>query len=115
MSKTISMTGNPPDIDGTIADGAESLKQRIHQAFKFRLGEWFMRTDQGIDYDVIFSHQVNFDQVSQVLISVIVEEGKDEVLSVDNVLYEHDNNTRQFIFTCDVETIYGIIHLREDF
>ena len=42
VSPTGPTEGAPEDLDGKIVDGVESLRQRVVQAFKFRLGEWFI-------------------------------------------------------------------------
>ena len=116
MSKTISTTGNPPDIDGRIATRAESLSQRIRSAYRYRLREWFLNPNGGLDYDLIFTHQISDSQTQQVLVNVIREEGGAEITNIRDIVGEFRPDGRTFHFSCNVDTIYGdVIDIDEDF
>lgn len=107
MSRTISTTGNPPDMDGTTVTDNISLSQRIRSAFKFRLGEYFVDTTQGLDYNLIFGHTINTAQVAQVMVDIIRDEGLDEIIEITNVQHRLETETRRFHFSCHVITIHG--------
>lgn len=113
MSKTISTSGNPPDIDGRIVDGNESLAQRIRCAFRFHLGEYFLDNGLGLDYKLIFDHQITIAQVAQIMLDTIRNEGGNEITDITDVEYSFDKATREFSFSCNVETIYGNIEINE--
>lgn len=107
MSKTISTTGDPEDLDGTIVDRSESLSQRIRCVFRFRLGEWFYNIDEGLDFDILLRHNINANQAAQILLRAIRDEGDTEITNIRNIEFENDPRTRRFVFNCDVDTIYG--------
>lgn len=107
MSKTISTSGDPEDLDGTIADRSESLSQRIRCAFRFRLGEWFYNIDEGLDFETLLRHNINANQAAQILLATIRQEGGDEITNIRNIEFENSQTTRRFLFNCDVDTIYG--------
>ena len=116
MSKTISTSGNPPDIDGRVVSDTESLSQRIRSAYRFRLREWFLNQDEGLDYDLIFNHQISDAQTGQVLVNVIREEGGSEVTNIREIQQSYSASTRTFHFSCTVDTIYGeSIDINEEF
>ena len=86
MSKTISTTGTPPDIDGRVATRAESLSQRIRSAFRFRLGEWFLNENAGFDYDLVLNHQISSAHTTQILLNVIRQEGGEEITNIRDIV-----------------------------
>lgn len=107
MSLTISTTGHPPDIDGALVTRAESLAQRIRAAFRFRLNEWFLAPGTGLDYDLVFTHQVSTEQAGQVLVNVARAEGGAEIVEIRDIEFTHDPATRRFTFQCVIDTIYS--------
>ena len=107
MPKTLSTSGSPPDLDGRIVSKSEALSQRIRTSFRFRFREWFLNPNAGLDYDLLFGHQISSAQTSQILIKVIQDEGGNEITDIRNIKYEYDPSKRDFRFSCSVDTIYG--------
>ncbi|MBF2754043.1 MAG: hypothetical protein ISN29_02120 [Gammaproteobacteria bacterium AqS3] len=101
----------PFDIDGSVVDKNESLAQRVRCAFRFRLGEYFLNTSEGFDYDLIFNHVITPAQVAQLLVGVIRDEGGDEIVDITDVEYSHNRETRRFKFACRVLTIHGTLSI----
>lgn len=113
MSRTISTTGDPPDIDGNIATDIESLRQRIRSAIRFRLHEWFYAPNEGVDYDLLLGHTTSTGQAAQLIVSTIRTEGRHEITGVRDVNYDIDRTTRRFQFKCTADTIYGTMDITE--
>ena len=97
----------PEDLDGRIVDGIVSLRQRVEQAFKFRLGEWFLRRQAGFDYNSIIGHRIPPSLAATALANVVREEGAAEILSLENMQYSLDRSTRIFRWSVLARTIYG--------
>ena len=95
--RPIGPNGNDPDdIDGTIVDGVVALEQRITQAFRFRLGEWFIARHRGFDFATILGHRIPPALAATALANVVRDEGGAEILSLENMQYSLDRNNRTF-------------------
>ena len=113
MARTISVAPQDPsdpfttaDLDGTVVDGAEALRQRIQEAIEFRFGTWFLRRLDGLDYDLIIGHRIAPGQAAGVLSATIREEAGDELVALRNVRYELDPG-REFRYSVIVEHVHG--------
>ena len=106
--RPIGPDGNAPDdLDGRVVDGVVALEQRIIQAFRMRLGEWFIRRQAGFDYDTIIGHRIPPSLAATALANVVREEGAAEILSLENMQYSLDRSTRIFRWSVLARTIYG--------
>lgn len=97
----------PDDLDGRIVDGIEALRQRIIQAFRMRVGEWFIQRNAGFDYDSIIGHRIPPALAATALANVVRDEGAAEILSLENMQYSLDRSTRIFRWSVLARTIYG--------
>ena len=100
------IAGQPPDLDGTIVTGFESLRQRIVQAIRFRLGEWFLRTNRGLPYTDLIGHRTTAGLAAATLTQAIRDEGGAEVEAVTDVRWSL-THPRRFRYQATVDTIYG--------
>lgn len=103
----------PYDFDGNIVDGIESLRQRVRQAILFRLGTWFANVQRGVPYDELIGHQTTSGLAASTITEAIIEEGDDEVKTVDDVVSSLDHNTREFSYSAHVITVYGDMPVTE--
>ena len=94
-------------MDGLVATDIEALRQRLEQAVQFVLGTWFLDTNAGLDRDLIQGHDTTTEIASTVITEAIIDEGGDEVLTVDVELASLDVATRVFRYRALVDTIYG--------
>ena len=107
VSPTAPTEGAPEDLDGRIVDGIESLRQRVVQAFRFRLGEWFIARHRGFDFNTILGHRIPPALAATALANVVRDEGGAEILSLENMQYSLDRNNRTFSWSVLARTIYG--------
>lgn len=103
----------PDDLDGTVVDGVESLRQRIVQAIKFRVREWFVDIRRGVDYAMIFGHATTLDLAAATITATIRKEGGDEITSIDVTFTGLDPETRRMTYQATLHTIYGDMELSE--
>ena len=116
MPRTLSVSpidGEHPefgdDLDNRVADGIESLRQRIQQRLQFRLGEWELDTRRGTRSVLGFTYTPNL--AAAVISAAIREEGAAEVTGLRDVLATLDGETRGFFYDVTVDTIYGAMRL----
>ena len=95
----------PHDIDGTVIDGIDSLRQRIAQRILFRRGTW--QLDRRLGTDTILGHQVALPLVKAILVDAIVDEGGRELDGAPSIEAFLDHDTRVLRFIAVVPTIYG--------
>ena len=111
MTRTLSA-----DIDISanlaVADGLESVQQRVMQRLRLRRGEWFLAPDRGIALlDAL--RQPNAAGLIPRLIS-------DEVLDVQGVTglsdvrVQLDTDTRKLYYTATVQTEHGDMQMTEE-
>ena len=117
MARTISVAQPSPDrtddLDGTVVDGIEALRQRIVEAIRFRFGTWMLARNAGLDYGLLIGHQITADLAASTLNEVIRKEGGDEVTRLDNVVYSLDRPSRYFYYAVLVQTVYGPMQISE--
>ena len=115
MSRTLSVTLDEttgfPDLDGTVVDGLESLKQRVVQAIKFVFGTWFLNSERGLRYDLVRGHQTTLEIAAQTISDAIREEGGSEILNIETPVVTLDRSTRRMRYHAQVQTIYGAMPL----
>ena len=110
MPKTLGVSGDPPDLDGTLVDGLTSLRQRVVQAILLRTNDWFLATNRGIPRDVLTGHATSGIAAAAITAAIRLEGGA-EVKGVQNVRYSLTR--RRFAYTAEVETIYGRMDIDE--
>ena len=118
MPRTLSVSdplpGQPPDLDGRIVDGFESLRQRCIQALYFRLRQWFLATNRGIPREEIEGHQTSAAIARARLTQALRDEGGPEILSLTDVQGEILPQ-RRFRYSVRIATTYGRdMDLREE-
>ena len=111
MPRTLSVSGSPPDLDGTIVDGIESLRQRVTQAIRFRRGEWFLDTRRGIPESDLIGHQTAAGIAAGAVTSAIRTEGGDEVTAIEDIRFSIVG--RRFRYQARIQTIYGPMEVQE--
>lgn len=93
------------DISFRVVDGLDSVMQRVAQRLRFRLGEWFLRTDKGTDYaPILGSYGIDDLAVYAFTQEAASVEG---VERVSDVKYFIENETRVFRYTAVVTTAFG--------
>lgn len=117
MARTVSVeaieaTGTD-DIDGTVVDGIEALRQRITQAIRFRFETWFLQRQRGLDYSVIIGHRISAPLAASALNAAVREEGGGEVTGITDVSFSVDRAARRYRYSAVAQTVYGAMNLSE--
>ena len=100
--------GAPEDLDGRIVDGVESLRQRVVQAFRFRLRRMVHRPAPWLRLcNTIIGHRIPPALAATALANVVRDEGGAEILSLENMQYSLDRGNRTFSWSVLARTIYG--------
>ena len=108
--RTLSVSIGPDgrhDLDGTVVDGIEALRQRVEQAIRFVFGEWFLAADRGLRRELVQGHQTTLALAAATLTGTIRDEGGDEVTAVETPVVALDFQTREMTYSAVVHTIYG--------
>ena len=94
------------DIDFTVVDGLEAVRQRVEQALLFHKSEWFLDTRRGVPYlaDVL-GYPVDVTLAQQVIAAFILRD--EEVTSVDVSEVRFEPTTRTVFFKATVQTQFG--------
>ena len=93
------------DLDGSIADGLDSLRQRIKQRLLFAEGEWSLNPEDGTPSLLGFRGAARV--AAAVITDAIIDEGGDEVIDVTDVTIRQDGETRTLNYSADVLTVFG--------
>ena len=107
--RTLSIDSNSHDLDFTVVDRLESVRQRCTQRILFLHGEWFQNTSLGTMELEILGHHRN-DLLSEriyhdALLSV------DDVNEVTDIILSLDNKTRRYSVDATVHTDFGSFEL----
>ena len=117
MPRTVSTTPPSPtltdDLDGGVVDGVESLRQRIVQALRFRLGTWLLARKKGVNYNLLIGHRISQGLAASALSDVIRLEGGSEIVSLNNVQFSLDRESRVYRYSVEIDTIYGSMTVDE--
>lgn len=81
------------DIQLKIIEGDEELLQSIERTLTTRLGEWFLNTEYGLDYEPIIQKQFDIDRIELAVREAILQESR--VLEVISVTVEVNRETRK--------------------
>ena len=94
------------DIDFTVVDGLESLRQRVEQGLRFHKAEWFLNTNLGVPYFAdVLGYPLDLDVVRQVISAHILRHEEVTAVTVEDVRF--NAATRRLTFRARVSSIYG--------
>ena len=105
--------GEPDDIDGTVVDDLESLRQRVQQSLRFSLGTWFLNRNRGLSRTLILGQQTNVGLATSAITERVRDEFTGEVTNITGVTGTFDRNTRAFRYFAEVESVYGEMAILE--
>ena len=115
MARTVGVTYDPArdlyDLDGTVPDALEALRQRILQAIWLQVGEWFLNRNRGLDRSLIIGHQINAALAAQALNETIRTEGGAEITGLRDTSFEVERATRTLRYRVVADTIYGELRM----
>ena len=83
------------------------------QAIRFRLGEWILARNDGVDYNLLIGHRISPALAATAISEVIRQEGGAEVRQLRDVRYTHNRADRLFTYAVMVDTIYGPMEISE--
>ena len=111
--RTLAVTADPEtgvaDLDGGVADGIESLRQRVEQRLAFRRGTWTLDPRAGTDR--IIGRGISARLAAQRLTAAIRDEGGPEIVAMRDVTFRLDADTRRLHYSAVAVTIYGDLPL----
>ncbi len=100
------------DLDFTIAEGSDGLRQRIEQKLRFWFGEWFLDNSQGTPYIAeVLGHQISESLAQQAINSQILR--LPEVTAIVESEFVVNPATRTASYQATVRTTYGDISTDE--
>lgn len=97
-----------------------SYPDAVAQAIKTRmllfLGEWWMNTSDGLPlFQQILGQRAKMNIIEGILVNRIrglrMPDQRYAVTSVSNVITTYDPETRDFTFSCSVDTVYGKLYI----
>ena len=94
------------DLDGTLVDGLDSLRQRIGQRLLFAEGEWSLQPEAGTPS--LLGLRSAARVAASVITEAILDEGADEAIDVTDVTVSQDGETRALTYSAEVLTVYGL-------
>ena len=98
--------GSVDDLDGTIVTGVESVRQRVVQRIRFRLGSWFLALLRGTPYSPeIFGRQSVLGLATRTITDTIL--GVEDVTGVSGIESTLNADARIMSYSATVSTIYG--------
>ena len=109
MPRTFSVTVDEngiADLNGEVADDLESLRQRVVQAIKHTLGEWFLNTNTGIRRELLQGHQTTLDIAAATITAAIRNEGGAEITAISTPVVQLDHATRKMTYKAEISTVY---------
>lgn len=99
------------DLDGVLADGIESVRQRVRQRIQFLAGEWVFDANAGIPYlPQVLGNPQSLGLAQQTIVDGV--RTVPDVVSVQGADLRRDNDTRVLHVTLDILTIYGQLQLQ---
>ena len=100
------------DLDGSLVDGLESVRQRIQQRLRFWRGTWFLDSGAGVPYlrDVL-GHRRNLALATSAITAQI--RTVPDVTVVQNVTSSFDFDLRIIDYSAVVQTTFGDLSLEE--
>ena len=105
--RTISGSGS--DIRFEVVDGLESVRQRVQQHLRIRLGEYFLNSRAGLPDLRILGQRRQEALAIQIIRDHILE--VEDVTGVRNVVVSFDPRTRELSYSANVDTIYGVMEV----
>lgn len=86
-----------------MVEGLEELDQNISVLMKINKGEWFLDTDEGIDFPLLFDKTVTEDRKREEIYNRLMSD--DRVQSVTSIDFNHDKRTRLLDITFKAVTV----------
>ena len=102
------------DIGNGLLDGIESLAERVRERIFFRLAEWFLDTNAGVDYDLIQGHQTTLELAAATITEAIRDEGGAEITAISTPVVQLDRSTRSMTYKAEIDTIYGAMPIEQE-
>ena len=100
------------DLANTLADGLESVRQRVSQRLRFRAREWLLDLTKGTPYDPqVFGHATTLSIATQTLTQAI--RTVPDVTGVIGVESSINHETRRMNYFARVNTRYGSFEVTE--
>ena len=91
------------DIQLELIEGDGELVQSIERTLSTRLGEWFLNTDFGLNYEVIIQKQFDIEEIKLAVTEAILQESRViEVLSI-NVSVDREKRQSKIDFIARTE------------
>lgn len=86
-------------------DNPEAVAQAVRTRLGLRLGEWFLNTREGTNYDgAVLGHNTSDTRDLELRSRILGTQGVRRIVEYRSVL---DRNTREFRVTAVLDTIYG--------
>ena len=93
------------DLDWTVVDGLEAVRQAVVQRLRFWFGTWFLNAARGVPYRTILGSVADTGLAARTITDAIRAVGDvTEVLDVQFVL---DQSSREASYSARVKTVYG--------
>ena len=104
--------GSDGDLDFSIVDGAESVRQRVVQHLRYWLATWYLNRLGGIPYlpDVVGS--LSTPEIAKRIITDAILSVTD-VTGVSNVQVLYERDIRELSYSAEVATIYGDVMIED--
>lgn len=100
------------DGDLMIVDNAERVAQQVHITLREWLGEWFLKTSDGIPYlEYILVKNPNEAHIRQILTQAI--ESVEGVKDVTELEFAYNHVLRTLAVAYEIDTDYGLITRKE--
>jgi len=94
--------------DGILIGNAERVAQQMKTTLLEWLGEWFLNSQEGIDYiNYILVKNPNLRHIQSILTTALL--AIDGVSSIDSMSFEWDRENRQIAVTYTATTVYGVV------
>ena len=100
------------DLSNALADGLESVRQRVVQRLRFRAREWLLNLNAGVPYDPnIFGHRTTLALATQTITAAI--RTVPDVTAVSRVESTLNHEIRTMTYFASVSTLYGSFTVTE--
>ena len=93
------------DLDWTVVDGLEAVRQAVVQRLRFWFGTWFLNAARGVPYRAVLGSVADTGLAARTITDAIrAVEDVTEVLDIRFVL---DQSSREASYSARVKTVYG--------
>jgi len=96
----------PGELNGTIADGLESIRQRAIQRIHLWAGTWFLDTTRGTPYETqILGTARNIGAIRNAITNVVRDDP--DITGTSGATATFDSETRHLSYEVTIHTIHG--------